>query len=550
MEEEAEVKTLEASQRLFILFEHASGYALFRIKGFDQIQRDPKVSTDASVFGSVARLQAFAPFTSGANAIDNANCVSEGVVHDDLKVFLESNLPLEKKNKVVLGVIDGRLGAAIIENIGVNCITAGTVPEIVRLIKRHFNFFVKGLTTHSEMKAGLGLSHSFSRCKVKFNVNRADNMIIQSISLLDQLDKDINTFSMRIREWYSYHFPELVKIVKENQTYVRLVNLIKDRANCPNLEEEITEIVEDEQLTEHIISASKTSMGMEISPIDLMNIEAFSTKAAMLVTYRQQLYQYLEKKMSIIAPNLSRLIGEIVGARLICHAGSLMNLAKYPASTIQILGAEKALFRALKTKVKTPKYGLIFHSTFIGRASVGDKGKISRYLANKCAIASRIDCFSEKPNSVIGNKLRDMVEERLEYFKTGVMPRTNEEFMAEALQELKEFEALAKELKAKKKAQRKLKKAKEELEANMKLEKMELWWNRTCSKCKAMICFGFIVALKYLISSFFSSWIYFSWLLFTRCRTSQEINTLIFVNAESFKNASCIACERPNFEFY
>lgn len=473
MNEEEEVKTLESSQRLFVLFEHASGYALFRIKGFDQIQKDPKVATDASVFGSVARLQAFAPFSSGANAIDNANCVSEGVVHDDLRVFLESNLPLEKKNKIALGIVDGRLGAAIIEGIGINCITAGTVPEIVRLIKRHFSFFVKGLTTHSEMKAGLGLSHSFSRCKVKFNVNRADNMIIQSISLLDQLDKDINTFSMRIREWYSYHFPELIKIVKENQAYVRLVNLIKDRSNCPNLEEEIGEIV-GEDLTTEIISASKTSMGMELSPIDLMNIEAFSNKAAMLVTYREQLYGYLEKKMSVIAPNLSRLIGEIVGARLICHAGSLINLAKYPASTIQILGAEKALFRALKQKVKTPKYGLIFHSTFIGRAGPGDKGKISRYLSNKCAIASRVDCFSEKPNSVIGNKLRTMVEERLKYFQTGVMPRTNEEFMEEALSELKEFEQLQKELKAKKKAQRKLKKAQEELEASRKLEKMEM----------------------------------------------------------------------------
>jgi nucleolar protein 56 len=83
-----------------------------------------------------------------------------------------------------------------------------------------------------------------------------------------------------------------------------------------------------------------------------------------------------------------------VAARLISHAGSLTNLAKYPASTIQILGAEKALFRALKTKSNTPKYGLIFHSSFIGKAGTANKGRISRYLANKCAIASRIDCFA------------------------------------------------------------------------------------------------------------------------------------------------------------
>ena len=97
--------------------------------------------------------------------------------------------------------------------------------------------------------------------------------------------------------------------------------------------------------------------------------------------------------MDEVAPNLAALIGEIVGARLISQAGSLSNLAKYPASTIQILGAEKALFRALKTGGHTPKYGILYHSSFIGRAGLPDKGKISRFLANKCSLASRIDMY-------------------------------------------------------------------------------------------------------------------------------------------------------------
>merc|ERR1712167_229909 len=105
---------------------------------------------------------------------------------------------------------------------------------------------------------------------------------------------------------------------------------------------------------------------------------------------------YLQNKMDVVAPNLRALVGELVGARLISHAGSLTNLAKYPASTVQILGAEKALFRALKTKGNTPKYGLIFHSSFIGRADKKNKGRISRYLANKCSIATRIDSFADK----------------------------------------------------------------------------------------------------------------------------------------------------------
>ena len=127
-----------------------------------------------------------------------------------------------------------------------------------------------------------------------------------------------------------------------------------------------------------------------------------------------------------------------MGSKLIAHAGGLTNLSKYPASTIQILGAEKALFRALKTKGKTPKYGLLFNSTFIGRAGAANKGKISRYLANKCAIASRIDCFSDFPTAKIGESLRDQVEERLKFVASGAKPRKNKDAMTAVLNELKE----------------------------------------------------------------------------------------------------------------
>ena len=110
--------------------------------------------------------------------------------------------------------------------------------------------------------------------------------------------------------------------------------------------------------------------------------------------YRLSLQQYIKDKMNAVAPSLTSFIGENVGAKLICQAGSLTNLAKYPASTVQILGAEKALFRALKNKGNTPKYGILFNSSYIGKALQKDKGKISRYIANKCSLAARIDQFS------------------------------------------------------------------------------------------------------------------------------------------------------------
>merc|ERR1712157_527427 len=152
--------------------------------------------------------------------------------------------------------------------------------------------------------------------------------------------------------------------------------------------------------------------------------------------YRKELSTYLQSKMGLVAPNLSTLIGDVVGARLISHAGSLTNLAKAPASTVQILGAEKALFRALKTRGNTPKYGLIFHSSFIGRAGAENKGRISRYLANKCSIASRIDAFSDESTSVFGSKLKEQVEERLAFLTEGTTPRKNLEVMQEAIREV------------------------------------------------------------------------------------------------------------------
>ncbi|XP_048956720.1 nucleolar protein 56 isoform X1 [Canis lupus dingo] len=387
-----------------------------------------------------------------------------GVVHEDLRLLLETHLP-SKKKKVLLGVGDPKIGAAIQEELGYNCQTGGVIAEILRGVRLHFHNLVKGLTDLSACKAQLGLGHSYSRAKVKFNVNRVDNMIIQSISLLDQLDKDINTFSMRVREWYGYHFPELVKIINDNATYCRLAQFIGNRRELNEEKlEKLEELTMDGAKAKAILDASRSSMGMDISAIDLINIESFSSRVVSLSEYRQSLHTYLRSKMSQVAPSLSALIGEAVGARLIAHAGSLTNLAKYPASTVQILGAEKALFRALKTRGNTPKYGLIFHSTFIGRAAAKNKGRISRYLANKCSIASRIDCFSEVPTSVFGEKLREQVEERLSFYETGEIPRKNLDVMKEAMVQAEEAAAeMARKLE--KQEKKRLKKEKKRLAA-------------------------------------------------------------------------------------
>ncbi|XP_076645506.1 nop56 ribonucleoprotein [Halictus rubicundus] len=427
--------------KLFVLFEHAAGYAIFSIKEFEEVgMLLPQVEasvTELSRFNTVVKLIGFSPFKTALAALENINSISEGVVPQELLLFLDSCIPKSgKKEKIVLGVLDPKLGASVAEALNIKCDHTGAVPEIIRGIRFHFHNLVKGFTIKSSGIAQLGLGHSYSRAKVKFNVHRVDNMIIQSIALLDQLDKDINTFSMRIREWYSYHFPELVKVVPENYMYAKVTQLIKNRKELTEEKlEALEEVVMDSAKAQAIIDASKSSMGMDISPVDLLNIEMFAGRVIALADYRKQLSEYLRSKMAGVAPNLATLIGDQVGARLIAHAGSLTNLAKYPASTVQILGAEKALFRALKTRGNTPKYGLLFHSTFIGRAGTKNKGRISRYLANKCSIASRIDCFTDTPTNVFGEKLRQQVEDRLKFYETGEIPKKNIDVMKEALEE-------------------------------------------------------------------------------------------------------------------
>merc|ERR1712032_576728 len=293
--------------------------------------------------------------------------------------------------------------------------------EVIRGIRQHFAKLVKGFSASTSDKSQLGLSRSYSRAKVKFNVNKSDNMIIQSIALLDQLDKDINTFCMRIREWYSYHFPELIKIVPENALYAKVVKLVKNRKELTAEKlEGLEAILMDSARAQAVIDASKSSMGMDISPVDLLNIDMFASRVIGITEYRKELSTYLRSKMSVV---------------------------------VQILGAEKALFRALKTKGNTPKYGLIFHSSFIGRAGAKNKGRISRYLANKCSIASRIDCFSEESTTIFGTKLKEQVEDRLKFYETGDLPRKNVEVMAEAVEEA------AEDAKKKKKKEKKKRKA-------------------------------------------------------------------------------------------
>ncbi|KAI9666381.1 MAG: snoRNP complex protein nop56 [Bathelium mastoideum] len=436
------------SQIDYLLHESPVGYAVFKV----QMQADTignrlkevqeKVQ-DLARFGKMVDLVGFAPFQGAAHALENANDISEGIVSDYLRTVLDTNLPnVGKKHKLVLGVSDKNLANGIKTAFNyVECETGETsevVADLLRGLRLHASKLLKQLQEGDVERAQLGLGHAYSRAKVKFSVQKNDNHIIQAIATLDHLDKAVNQFGMRVREWYSWHFPELIKIVSDNLTYAKLAHHIGDKTKLSDSDiHDIAAVVNnDSDIATSIVQAARNSMGRELTEADMENVMAFAQRAVSLAEYRTTLYNYLVSKMGIVAPNLAALIGETVGARLISQAGSLTNLAKYPASTIQILGAEKALFRALKTKGNTPKYGLIYHSSFIGRAGLKNKGRVSRFLANKCSIASRIDNFSEKPSTTFGDALRKQVEERLEFYATGASPTKNQVAMQKAMDDV------------------------------------------------------------------------------------------------------------------
>eukprot|EP01134_Creolimax_fragrantissima_P004786 CFRG4786T1 len=399
---------------MLVLFETPAGYALFKVMNEGVLKKPDdiwKSFETPELATKTVKLHAFEKFEDTTQALAAATALVEGKMDKDLKSFLKKWVS-KKGLSDELGVFDPKLAGIIKDKLDIPCKTATetVVNELMRGIRNQMDTLVTG-TSEEAMKAmSLGLAHSLSRYKLKFSPDKVDTMIVQAISLLDDLDKELNTYSMRVREWYGWHFPEISRIIPDNIAFAKTIRKIRDRKNTSttDLEEFLPE-----EMIEEVKQAAEISMGTEVSVEDMDNIIYLCDQVISIGEYRTQLFDYLKARMNAIAPNLTCMVGELVGARLISHAGSLLNLAKYPASTVQILGAEKALFRALKTKSDTPKYGLIYHASLVGQSAPKNKGKISRVLAAKTSLSARVDALGDKDNATIGIDSRAKVEARL-----------------------------------------------------------------------------------------------------------------------------------------
>jgi nucleolar protein 56 len=248
-----------------------------------------------------------------------------------------------------------------------------------------------------------------AKLRVKGAVEKRDIVVAQAIQTLDELEKTINMLMAHVREWYGIHFPELDRLLEKHETYARLVEGLgnKEGFTVENLESQDVPRIK----AEAIAKVAEKSMGADLADSDLTQIRALCQNVTNLYKLRQNLEAYIDTTMEEVAPNTRYLVGALLGARLIAVAGGIMNLAKRPASTIQILGAEKALFRSMKTGTRPPKHGMIFQHTMIHDAKRWQRGKIARALAGKLAIAARADAFGGRE---IGAELKANLDRRIE----------------------------------------------------------------------------------------------------------------------------------------
>ena len=251
------------------------------------------------------------------------------------------------------------------------------------------------------------ISEELTKNKVKRAGAQTDMVIIQTITTLDVLKKSISLFSSRLREWYGLHFPELSdKLIEDNIVLAKLVSTLGSRDNftIKNIEQHFNF---QEQTIQKLEKNALKSMGADI---DLKIIQDYANQIIELDLFRDELEGYLDSLMEQLAPNIKRIVGSLIGAKLIAKVGGLKKLSFIPASRIQILGAEKALYRFLKTGDKRPKHGLIFQWNQIRSSKPWIRGKIARLISGKIGLAAKVDFFS---GDFIGDKLMIVIEEKI-----------------------------------------------------------------------------------------------------------------------------------------
>lgn len=204
---------------------------------------------------------------------------------------------------------------------------------------------------------------------------RPEDHLRQAVGALDELQEQENLLVERVREWYGLHFPELARTV-DTAEYIDLIATYGGREKMP-------------------INPLE-SVGAELGEREVRELKDLATLTKHVAEERKSLAAYVEQSVRELAPNVSEVAGPMIAARLVAQAGSVAELARFPSGTIQLLGAERALFRHLRTGSRPPKHGVIFQHPWVHRAPPWQRGSIARALAAKIAVAARADAYTKR----------------------------------------------------------------------------------------------------------------------------------------------------------
>jgi nucleolar protein 56 len=247
-------------------------------------------------------------------------------------------------------------------------------------------------TELNQLLTNIGIE--LTKRKIKEAVKK-DKIVIQAIDAIDEIDKSLNIFIARLREWFGLHFPEMNRVVKNHEKFAKIVS-----------EYGLREKIQEKEL----LPLKKVSMGIDLSEKDEAILKEYATRIKELYKLREHIEKYVDHVLREVAPNLRELAGPLLAARLIALAGGLEKLAKMPSSTVQLIGAEKSFFRYLRGRGRSPKHGILFQSHYIQRSPVSKRGKVARVLASKLSIAAKMDYYGRKIKS---EELKKDLEERI-----------------------------------------------------------------------------------------------------------------------------------------
>jgi nucleolar protein 56 len=246
---------------------------------------------------------------------------------------------------------------------------------------------------YNEFLTDIGIE--ITKIRIKENVKK-DRIAMEVIDAIDEIDKSLNIYIARLREWYGLHFPEMEQVISKHERFVKLIATYGLRKNIQEKD---------------IINLAKESMGIELNEKDEEIIKEYASLIVNLFKLREDMEKYLENLLKEFAPNFSAVAGSLLAARLINLAGGFDKLAKKPSSTIQLLGAEKALFRYLHGHGKSPKHGVLFTHNLIQQAPVKKRGKIARVIASKLSIAIKMDYYGREDKS---EELKKELKQRID----------------------------------------------------------------------------------------------------------------------------------------